>query len=594
MAGKVLDLDKIVVPDHLAHEIARRWMEWDGKRDKWKKEKVELRNYIFATDTTDTSASRLPWSNKTHIPKICQIRDNLFANYLASMFPKRKWMKWQGDTEEDQAKEEAIRDYMTWCTQQNWFRDEFVKLILDYIDYGNVFATVEWIDTTTMMEGERVPGFVGPKPVRLNPLDLVMNPVAPDSRRSPKIVRSTLSIGEAKEQIEAFSGDEQDKEVAKKVFDELINMRQQATQYGGDFKELDEFYNVDGFDTYRNYLGSDYMELLTFYGDIYDHHSNELKRDHVIVVADRHKVIYDKPHPKLSGKIPIFHSGWRVRQDNLWAMGPLDNLVGMQYRIDHVENMKADIFDLTVYPPLKVKGMVEDFEWGPFERIYTDNDGDVELMSPKADILTANVEIQGYEQRMEEMAGSPKEAMGIRSPGEKTKYEVQRLENAASRVFQSKIKQFEEQVMEPVLNEMLALARKNLNTATIRLLDDELKITEFKKITREQLSAMGTLKPVAARHFAEQAELIQNLTQFSQSPIAESIKPHISTVKLAALVEEIMAIEDYEIISPFVAIAEEAEGQSLAMTAQEQVQMEAQTPAGIAGDDYDEEPIPAV
>jgi hypothetical protein len=37
-----------------------------------------------------------------------------------------------------------------------------------------------------------------------------------------------------------------------------------------------------------------------------------------------------------------------------------------------------------------------------------------------------------YMNLMEEMAGAPKEAMGFRSPGEKTKYEVQRLESAAS------------------------------------------------------------------------------------------------------------------------------------------------------------------
>jgi hypothetical protein len=41
-------------------------------------------------------------------------------------------------------------------------------------------------------------------------------------------------------------------------------------------------------------------------------------------------------------------------------MGPLDNLVGMQYRIDHLENLKADVFDLIAFPPLKIKGYVED------------------------------------------------------------------------------------------------------------------------------------------------------------------------------------------------------------------------------------------
>jgi len=52
--------------------------------------------------------------------------------------------------------------------------------------------------------------------------------------------------------------------------------------------------------------------------------------------------------------------------------------------------------------------------------------------------------------------------MGFRSPGEKTKYEVQRLENASARIFQNKINQFEEQIVEPLLNAMLELARRNL------------------------------------------------------------------------------------------------------------------------------------
>src|SRR6185503_20996216 len=94
--------------------------------------------------------------------------------------------------------------------------------------------------------------------------------------------------------------------------------------------------------------------------------ANEYYRNHIITVVDRHKILNLKPSPSFFGRPPIYHAGWRIRQDNLWAMGPLDNLVGMQYRIDHLENLKADLFDLTAFPPLKVTGYVEDFEWRPF------------------------------------------------------------------------------------------------------------------------------------------------------------------------------------------------------------------------------------
>ena len=83
-------------------------------RQAWVAEKTELRRYIYATDTRHTSAGKLPWSNSTTIPKLTQIRDNLFANYMASMFPKRKWLNWEGATENDESKQKvkAIKDYM--------------------------------------------------------------------------------------------------------------------------------------------------------------------------------------------------------------------------------------------------------------------------------------------------------------------------------------------------------------------------------------------------------------------------------------------------------------------------------------------------
>lgn len=591
MAGKTYDVDEIISKDQVGCDISEKFHSWDKAREPWKKERVEVKKYVFATDTGKTSAGALPWSNKTHIPKLCQIRDNLFANYVATIFPKRRWMRWEGRSNSDQTrvKEEAIRDYMTYVTSQDRFKHEIYKLIYDYIDDGNSVVTTEWVDETQMVDGILRPGYVGPVAKRISPLDVVVNPLAPSFAESPKIIRSLWTMGEARSLIDSMTSTPEQKEVAQEVFKYMSSVRERSALY--DFKEKDEFLHVDGFGSYRDYLNSGYVEVLTFLGDYYDNESNVLHKNYQIVVVDRHKVIFQKTHQTLTGLIPVHHSGWRTRQDNVWAMGPLDNLVGMQYRIDHVENMKADIFDLTTYPPLKVKGIVEDFEWGPFERIYVDGDGDVEMMAPRAEILTANIEIQGYEQRMEEMAGAPKEALGFRTPGEKTAYEVQRLENAASRIFQQKIAQFEEQIIEPLLNDMLALARENLTETTIRVIDDEFKSASFRDITKEDLSAQGRLKPIAARHFAEKAELVQNLNNFFNSSMGQdpNISVHFSGVRLAELMEEVLDIKDFEVVQKYVRLHEQADAQRLSNVNEEEVQMEAMTPAGIAEDDTDEE-----
>ena len=593
MAGTTLDIKDLISEDELATEIAGYWFKWDRARDAWKRQKVELRQYIYATDTSDTSNDQVSWSNKTHIPKLCQIRDNLYANYIATMFPKRNSILWEGDQEQDEDpdKVSAIKDYMDYVTRQKEFEDEVSKLIYDYIDYGNAIGTVQWVDETTKDEdGLERPGYVGPRVMRYSPFDVVINPMASSFRESPKIVRSLWTIGEAKKVIEAVTATEEDRKVATEVFSYLKDIRDTAAAHGGEWKETDEFLRVDGFESFRNYLDSGYIEVLSFYGDFYDRHKDVFYKNCLIVVVDRHKVILKQPHPLRSGQLPIHHSGWRIRQDNPWAMGPLDNLVGMQYRINHVENNKADLFDLTNFPPLKIKGQVEDFEWGPFERIYVDSEGDVELMSPKVDILNSNIEIQTYEQRMEEMAGSPKEAMGFRTPGEKTKYEVQRLENAASRVFQSKIKQFEKQILEPLLNDCLAVARIKLDSVTIRILDDEFKTFSFREINKEDLSALGKIKPVAARHFAEQAEMVQNLTNFFGSALGQdpSVNVHFSGLKLAELMEDILAIEDHGIVQQNIRISEQADSQRLMNAQEEQVMSEIATPAGINEDDFDD------
>jgi hypothetical protein len=592
LTGKVLDLDKLITEDQLGSRISAFWVDWDMRRQAKKTQWDELRSYVYATDTRQTSNSKLPWKNTTTIPKLCQIRDNLFANYLASMFPKRKWLIWEGDDKASNSKDkkEAITSYMAYTIDQDRFKKEVGKLTQDYIDYGNCFGTVEWIDETQTLDDKIQVGYVGPAVRRISPLDIVMNPTAPTFEQSPKIVRSLISIGEVKEMLQRMSNDES-KEQYEALWTYLKDIRVNAANYTSwSEKSKNDYYRIDGFTSYTSYLTSGFCELLTFYGDLYDIQTETFYKNHVIVVVDRHKIIWKAPNPSYFGYPPIFHCGWRPRQDNLWAMGPLDNLVGMQYRIDHVENLKADVFDLIAFPPIKIKGYVEDFNWGPMERIYVGDDGDVEMMAPPFQVLQYNQEIESLEARMEEMAGSPKEAMGFRTPGEKTAYEVQRLENAASRIFTNKISQFEEQLVERLLNAMLELGKRNLSpNSTIRVFDDEFKITTFTELSADDITGSGRIRPVAARHFAEKAERVQNLNNFFNSHLGADpmVLQHISSVKLAQVMEDLLEMQEYELVQPYIRLSEQADAQRLQNSHQEQVAMESQTPSGLSPDDHD-------
>lgn len=592
MSGKVFELEDFIVPDQLGTAIAQRWIEWNSRRAPREAGWKEVQQYIYATDTTVTSNSKLPWNNKTTLPKLCQIRDNLFANYLATMFPKRKWLIWEGDSEldDDREKSEIIESYINWVIERTEFKKEIAKLILDYIDYGNCFGTVEWVDHSNVVEQQgkrRQVGYVGPVIRRINPVDLLMNPTAPTFEESPKIVRSFVTLGEVKKILEQAETHGEEAEDAQAIYDYLKQYRSamRATWGQGDLTFKDDIYQIAGFDDFRSYLGSDYVELLTLYGNIYDEDTDEYLENYVVHVVDRHKVIAKRPNPSTFGQPTIYHSGWRVRQDNLWAMGPLDNLVGMQYRIDHLENLKADVFDLIAFPPLKIKGYVEDFTWGPFEQIVVGDDGDVDTLSPDVQALNADMQIAIYEQKMEEMAGAPKEAMGFRTPGEKTMYEVQRLENAAARIFQNKVSQFEQTIVEPLLNALLEMARRRLSSQTIRVFDTQYEVTKFHDLTADDITGNGRIRPVAAQHFAERSNQIQNITNFFQTLIQADpdIKMHYSSVKLAQMTENLLDLDTQDLVEPYIRISEQTEAQRLAQTQNQQLGQETGIPPGDPG-----------
>jgi hypothetical protein len=180
---------------------------------------------------------------------------------------------------------------------------------------------------------------------------------------------------------------------------------------------------------------------------------------------------------------------------------------------------------------------------------------------------------------MEEFAGAPKQAMGIRTPGEKTAFEVQSLENAAGRIFQEKITQFEIEMLEKCLNNMLEVSRRNLNGSdVVRVMDNDLGVAQFLSITKEDITAKGHLRPIGARHFAARAQLIQNLAGITNSGVWPKIERHFSDKGLAKLIEESLQLNRFELVSDNVALFEQQEAQGLMQQMQEDLAVQAATP----------------
>lgn len=577
---KVAEIRELFTPEAEAAWVSQLWDTYNNQRQKKLGDWAELKKYLFATDTSTTSNSTLPWKNSTTLPKLTQIRDNLHSNYFSSLFPNDKWLRWQAYSKDDakRKKAKAITAYVENKSRMSGLRTEVSKMLYDFIDYGNAFSTVVYERRYNVMkDGTKVAAYIGPRAVRISPEDIVFNPLAMSFEDSFKVVRSTKTIGELKLLAER----DPDQAFWTKALEHREKWRNACSGFTKEEFNKAMQYSVDGYGNLHEYYMSGYVEILEFWGDFHDIATGEIQENRVITIVDRSVVVRNEPIPTYSGRAPIWHVGWRFRPDNLWAMGPLDNLVGMQYRIDHLENLKADAMDLMVHPPLKIIGEVEEFAWGPGAEIHIDENGDVAPVHTELNsIIVADNQIQQLMDTMELMAGAPREAMGVRSPGEKTAFEVQTLDNAAGRIFQEKSTTFEIELLEKLLNGMLESAKRNMGDGidTISSLDNDIGVQEFMSVTVKDITANGIIRPIGARHFAQQATELQNLIGIANSPLWASVAPHVSGKGLTKFVEDITALEGYNIFRANVAVEEMQETQGLANQASEDNEVAASMP----------------
>jgi len=550
-----------------AKVIDDTWQRLSNERQRWLEKGMEARRYVTATSTEDTEVGSLPWKNKTTIPKLTQIADNLQAFYIAALMPADDWFVWEGSDAESHEKGNLIEAYLGTKLLAGGFRGVVETLVNDWVMYGNAFVGVDWVHTKAIdpRTKEATTVYVGPKAVRISPLDCVIDKQAPSFDDSPFIRRRYITLSDLLEHNDTAPLVPYD----PVAVDSTIKLRR------GDRLDWTEFYRqsgyeIDGFQSYGDYFDSQYVELLEFYGDLFIRETGEVLKNRCIIVAERAFVLADIPMPTWSGKKPFGHVGWRVLPDNLYAQGPLDNLVGMQYRCDHLENLKADTFDQIVHPVIKIKGdEVEPFEWGPGAQVFVGVDGDVDVIRPDATVLQANTEIAIYHGLMEQMAGSPREMMGFRTPGEKTAFEINVLQQGADRVFQSKLNRFEELIAH-LLNLMFEITIRNLDVVDVaRVFNDDTRALTLTEITREDVVASGKLRPVGAKHFAARMKRLQELQTFLQLTSSPSMSPHVSGLNAAKALEEELGFEKYGIVGQGLGVLDQMQIQQLAQQLQQ-------------------------
>lgn len=561
----------------LAKQVGDFWTRHNNARMRWLNASYDLRSYLASADTTTTEVGRLGWKNNTTIPKLTQLYDTLHAYYMAALFPDDDWFVFEGSNREADEKADLIEQYLRVKLKESGFEEVISQVVADWIMYGDCFASMHWVQKTGVNIETKEPytRFMGPKAFRIDPASTMIDPRARSFDESFYINRAVKHISELAEFSEVFSP-----EVISKVSELRSLPKDDITDT---FKEM--AIEIDGFDSFTDYLASGYVEVIQFYGDVYNPATNTFEKDRDIVVVDRLFVARNEAISAWTYDRPVAHAGWRRLPGNLYSQGPLQQLVGMQYRCDHLENAKADIFDQIIHPVVVRRGeVVEEFTFGPGAELLLGEGDEVEIIRPDSNALTADNQIALYHQQMEEMAGVPREMAGFRTPGEKTAFEVGVLQEGADRLFLDKVRSFEEHIIRPLLNMAFELVVRNLDIPDIvKVFDNRSQTEQFVGVTREDVTATGVIRPVGSRHYAARRKRVQELQNVLQLvATTPSMVPHFSGLNAGLMLEEELGTERYNLFAENIGIMEQIQSQA---AAQSMASMMGQ--AGGGGEDPD-------
>jgi hypothetical protein len=572
----VLTVITALTPDTVADEVVLMWDSFKIARQSWEEEMIELRAFLFATSTRTTESGQMGFHNSTTIPKLNHIATTLRANYNAHLFGNPNWIQFEpGDAEEALlAKSELITAYARTKASRKDYLGVNQTCVDDWVFSGACFAQQRYItEMGTNKLGEPYVLYQGPELSRISPADIVFDINASSFKDARKVLRKTYTLGD----IAGMVADNSHPEFTKEMLDEMVTTRNFVRASGvsvatGGVSWKQQAMTRDGFGDMLSYMNSDLVEVHEFYGDMFSLATGEFKRKHKIVVIDRRKVIYDEPMGTANGSDYLYYSTPEQRPDNLMGMSPLARLVGMQYKLDKLENMRADVFDMIANPTVVERGDVDFYgiRGAPGGRYVVDEQGDVKYLVPDTTVLSADFQISNTLEMMEEMAGSPRNASGFRTPGEKTKFEVQFLDQAGSRVFRDRVARYENDFLGPILDDMIQLARDNLGDVDmISSTNDKFNTIDFINITRDELAVSGRLRAKGSSLYAERANALQNLVSIMGSPVAQIFQQHVSRIKLAKALEELGDFKQFGIIMDNIGVQEDQSTQRMANQSQE-------------------------
>ena len=566
----------------LIDKLTYMFTSWQSARAGWEAECDEVDLFLDATDTRTTTNNKLPFKNSTTINKLSQLHMNMTTAYMEHLIPNRDWVDFVGaDVNSISAeKREAVRAYVRGKAEASNLEGVLERLTDDFVSKGITIAHTRHIKKmSTTVENMLINNYTGTVTERIDPRDFYYDVTAKTLRSAAKCIRQLHTVGGLLKEIRESTNPV----MTEEQFQQLMADRKTIRESIGDGYTGRQKWNrlsKQGFGDMMAYINEGIIEVLTFYGDFYNEDTGELWLDHEITLIDRKMIGRKQPLSTWNNSQNLHISVWEFRKGCLAPMSPLARVVGLQYKLDKRENFREDMHDKFLEPSLKKVGDVREVgvRGAPGHTFEVEEGGDAVWMTPPVEALQPDQQLFVTMNLMEELSGAPKEAIGQRTPGEKTKFEVQLLDQGQSKTFRRKVKKFERELLSPVLQDYLEQGRHHLDGSDmVKSYGSELGTTEFLNVTADDLNGNGTMVARGATLFAEKANTLQNVNAILSSPAGQIVGPHLSRKKFMRMLEDVADLSKYDLFTFGVGVQEDQEVARLAQAAQGNTQEQSLT-----------------
>ena len=564
-------------------ELKMQFTNMENARASADAEARELMDFLDATDTTTTSNSALPFKNSTTIPKLAHLYQMMVTSYMEHLIPNRNWIDFVGNDNDAvrSEKREAVRAYVRGKAAASNLGGTLERLVEDYVTRGYAVTHNRHVSkTTTTVENRTINNYTGTVAERVSPSDVFWDVTATTLPRANKCVRTLYTMGGLKKEIRDGTFPLMSMEDFDKLREERRSVREALSDGYNGRRKYDSLCKK-GYGDMMNYVNEGVVEVLRFYGDFYDEQSDELWDNYEITLIDRKIIGRKESLDNWQGSQALHITVYEFQKDTLAPIGPLHRLVGMQYKLDKRENFREDMHDKFLSPTLKKVGDVREkgTRGGPDHEFEVEEGGDAVWMTPPAEVLNQDQSLLLIMQLMEELSGAPKESIGQRTAGEKTKFEVQLLDRGQNKTFRNKVKKFERELLSPTLNDYLEQGRHHLDSSDmVKSFNSTLGSEKFIEITADDLNLNGEMVAQGATLFAEKANTLQNLNAIINSPLGQSLAPHTSRVNLMRAVEMLADLEQYDIYTFGIGVQEEQKLAQIVNQANNRTQEQQATP----------------